>query len=501
MRRSRSRSRIEDEERAVEQFLKSGEDYKASLRDGRRVIMGGEEIEDVTAHPALAPAINAWAELFDAQLDPATQDITTFVHPELNARVSTGWLVPRSASDLRRRRDLVNLGTDRTLGIFGRPPDYGPTFTLGFVAEETRIEEREPGAAEKIHRFVDFATRNNLTSADLVTEAQSDRSLPATQNPGRLRAVERTADGIVLYGAKPVASSALQSHITTIGTLLSPGIEEDSIIWACCPINQEGITLVSREPMVAHDWNPEDHPLNHRGEEPDTFMIFDNVFLPNEYLFSFRNAETLKLYLEVGALALWHVLARLARRAEIFAATAQMIVDVLGTERIPPVRAAVADVMAYAATLKAFIIAAEAQATLTPSGVCVPDPALITAGRLHSIVHYPQVMQTLRDLSGQGLISRFTQADFEREDLAAHLDEFLPGHGIDARGKNRFFNLVWDMTCSSHAMRVALFENTNATPPPTVRQHLYEVYDSRATVELVKKFAGIELEQMRTAPA
>jgi aromatic ring hydroxylase len=108
-------------------------------------------------------------------------------------------------------------------------------------------------------------------------------------------------------------------------------------------------------------------------------------------------------------------------------------------------------------------------------------------------------MQTLRDLSGQGLISRFTAADFEREDLAGRLDEFLPGHGVSAREKNRFFNLVWDMTCSSHAMRVALFENTNATPPPTVRQHLYDVYDSRATVDLVKKFAGIELDQLEAA--
>ncbi|MDX6585150.1 MAG: hypothetical protein QOI10_4334 [Solirubrobacterales bacterium] len=485
----------------MEQFLKSGEDYKESLRDGRRVVLGGEVVEDVTEHPAFKPAIDAWAELFDAQLDPATQDITTFIDPEIGGRVSAGWLVPRSSADLAKRRDLVDFATDRTLGIFGRAPDYGPTFTLGFLAEEDRIEEREPGATEKIQKFIKNATRNNLTSADLVTEAQSDRSLPPSQNPGRLRVVERRDGGVVLYGAKPVASAALQSHITTIGTLLSPGIEESSIIWACCPINQEGITLVSREPMTAHERNAEDHPLNHLGEEPDTFMIFDNVFLPDEYLFSYGNAETLELYLEVGALALWHILARLARRAEIFAATAQTIVDVLGTERIPPVRAAVADIMAYAATLKAFIIAGEARSTMTPSGVCVPDPALITAGRLHSIVHYPQVMQTLRDLSGQGLISRFTQADFEREDVAGRLDEFLPGHGVSAREKNRFFNLVWDMTCSSHAMRVALFENTNATPPPTVRQHLYEVYDNNKTVDMVRKFAGIEVERMAATTA
>jgi 4-hydroxyphenylacetate 3-monooxygenase len=229
-------------------------------------------------------------------------------------------------------------------------------------------------------------------------------------------------------------------------------------------------------------------------------MLFDHVFLPDEHLFSFRNPETLELYLEVGALALWHILARLARRAEIFAATARLIADVLGTERIPPVRAAVADVMAYAATLKAFVVAAEAGGGLTPAGVFVPDAALVTAGRLHSIVHYPHVVQMLRDLSGQGLISRMTEADFDREDIGARLKEFLPGRGISARGKNRFFNFVWDLTCSSHASRVALFENTNATPPPTVRQHLYEVYDTSATVALLREYTGMELERLASVP-
>ena len=483
----------------MEQFLMSGEEYKQSLRDGRRIVVGGEEVEDVTTHPAFAPAVDLWAELFDAQLDPAMQDVTTFVHPELNARVSAGWLVPRSAADYARRRDLLNYSTDQTLGMWGRPPDYGPTFTLGFVAEEMRLEEREPGSAAKINAFIQHATKENLTSADLVTDAQSDRSVPASQNPGRLRCVEETADGIVLYGAKPVASAAAQSHITTIGTLLSPGIDEDSILWAVCPINTEGITLVSREPFVQHDWNPEDHPLNHRGEEPDTFMLFDNVFLPKEYLFSFRNPETLELYLEVGALALWHVLARLARRGEIFAAVAKMIVNVLGTERIPAVRAAVADVQAYAAGLKAFVIAGEHGGSHTDSGVFVPDPALITAGRLHSIVEYPKVMQTLRDLSGQGLVSRMTQADWEREDVGPMLDEFLPGHNISARGKNLFFNLVWDLTCSSHASRVALFENTNATPPPTIRQHLYEVYQDSTMIDHLSKLAGIEFDKLQAS--
>lgn len=37
---------------------------------------------------------------------------------------------------------------------------------------------------------------------------------------------------------------------------------------------------------------------------------------------------------------------------------------------------------------------------------------------------------------------------------------------MDAWTKNKLFNLIWDMTCSPHAMRVALFETINVTPAP-----------------------------------
>ena len=220
-------------------------------------------------------------------------------------------------------------------------------------------------------------------------------------------------------------------------------------------------------------------------------MVFDHVFIPWQYVFSFKNPDILPLYLDVGVFPQWEILARMACRAEIFAATAQLIVNVLGTEKIPPVRTAVADVFTYAAALQAFVLAAEEKAIMTPHGVCVPEVGLVTAGRLHAITHLTAVMQTVRELCGQGLVSRFTKKDLEREDVGAWVDEFLPGHCISARGKNRLMNFVWDLTCSSHAARVALFENVNSTPPPAVRAQVYNSYNRAAAVERLREFIGL----------
>jgi 4-hydroxyphenylacetate 3-monooxygenase len=117
---------------------------------------------------------------------------------------------------------------------------------------------------------------------------------------------------------------------------------------------------------------------------------------------------------------------------------------------------------------------------------------LITAGRLHSLVHYPRIMQSLRDISGQGLISRFPDSTWQREGLRDQLEEFLGGHEVSARDKNRLFNLVWDLTCSNQAARVALFENTNSLPPAWIREGIYNGYDRGDWVEFIYGAAGLE---------
>src|SRR5262249_41216278 len=151
------------------------------------------------------------------------------------------------------------------------------------------------------------------------------------------------------------------------------------------------------------------------------------------------NPTTANIYTTLGQFAFWKVATRLSYRAEIFAGAAQLIVDALGTDQVPAVRALVAEVIAYAATLRGMMTAAVERAKPTESGVILPDHVFVTAGRLHSIEAYPKIMQILRELSGQGLIGRIPRATWERPDLGPILDEYLPGHKLSARDKNRLF--------------------------------------------------------------
>ncbi|MDQ0217390.1 4-hydroxyphenylacetate 3-monooxygenase [Peribacillus cavernae] len=474
-----------------EPHLMTGEQYKESLRDGRRVIDSqGSEVADVPTHPALKRGVENLAKIYDMQFDPATKDIATFISPEDGKRYSTNWLVPKTKEDYKIRREMLKLSTYSTLGVFGRPNDYGSMMAMGFLSIIDKIEKENPEYADNVRKFVEFSQKHNITSADLIPDVQTDKNLPASEKKGTLRVVEERPDGIVLSGAKPVGSAGVQGHFATVSTATSANLELEAALWCAVPMNSPGITLVLREPVTAPDSSFEDHPIDSQGEETDNMILFDNVFLPREYVFSLRNLKMLGLYRESGSLFHWHILGRLMYRSEILVGAVQTIVDVLGTSSFQGVRDAVAEVITYSSTLKAAIIAAEEQSEMW-NGVLVPSTRFLTAGRLYSIENYPRIMHILRDLSGQGLISRFPGKVWDHPEIGAKLEEYLPGAGVSARDKNKFFNFIWDLTSSSHASRVGLFENLNATNAPVIRSELYRSYERTEQTNFVRDYLGL----------
>jgi aromatic ring hydroxylase len=472
-----------------ERFLMTGDEFVASLHDGRNVVdEHGERIANVTMHPQLAQGIRTLAAYYDLQHDPAYRDVMTYDDPEIGGRVSSAWKVPRTRDDLRQRRKLIEVSTIQTMGTFGRPVDYGPLQVAGLLQIIDRLEGGNPEWGENVRRFAREGARHNLMNTDVLANLQDDRSIPVDQRPGRLRCVKETAEGLVLYGAKPCNTILVQGHLGTIFTLLVKGIDPDATIFGVVPANAPNVTFVLRESTV-REGAPFNRPISRLiGEEADALMIFDEVFLPREQVFSFRNEQLTSTYHERGILPQWHIVVRMAIKAGIIAGTAQLVTEVLGTDTIPQVRDAISDMTAYARGIQAYVLAAEEEGYVQ-NGVFVPNQKYLLPGRLYAVENYPRILQSLRELSGQGLISRFTEEQFADERVGAFLEEFVPGTGTSAKEKNRLFNFAWELTSSEHAMRTALFENVNATPPAVMRAEIYG--DDRGPwVRIVREFLG-----------
>ena len=52
-------------------MIRTGEQYRAGLRDGREVWINGERVRDVTMHPAFKPIVDAAARMYDMAQEPA----------------------------------------------------------------------------------------------------------------------------------------------------------------------------------------------------------------------------------------------------------------------------------------------------------------------------------------------------------------------------------------------------------------------------------------------
>ncbi|WP_019119058.1 4-hydroxyphenylacetate 3-hydroxylase N-terminal domain-containing protein [Brevibacillus massiliensis] len=492
-------------------FLKTGEMFKESLRDGRTVYYKGELIPDVTAHPATKGGIDIMAKIYDAQHNPETQDMLTYFDPKLGERVSRAWMLPRTKEDLKSRRELTDYIAWETFGVFGRPFDLAPLVPVGMAAHLSKFRSKRPEYAENVLHYIEYAQKNNLMGPEVLVDPQNDRSKAAAggarmfddelgtkikggdSTPALLRVVKETEEGIYISGAKAVGSIASQGNEMILSNLIRPGLLPEESLWLAVPINAPGIHIVCRETVSADSSSSYDHPVKSRGEEMDSFLIFDNVFVEKWRIFNYGVPELNELYGDVVLGVHWNVLSRLASKAEMYAGAAQLIVDALGTGKIPGVRSIVSNVIHYAQTLRAYVLAAEELAQLTEDDVMWPDVNMLTAGRLHGIEKYPEIIHNLQELCGQGLVMRFSEKDYEHPFIGRKLEELLFGRDLTSKQKNLLMNFIWDITTDSHAGRVALFENVNALPAPLLRERLYHEYDRSFFMHKIRKSIGLPL--------
>jgi len=59
-------------------MIRTGEQYRDSIKDGRLVYMNGEKVKDVTQHPQFKPLVDIRARIYDMQHDKATAPVMTY---------------------------------------------------------------------------------------------------------------------------------------------------------------------------------------------------------------------------------------------------------------------------------------------------------------------------------------------------------------------------------------------------------------------------------------
>src|SRR5215467_10608297 len=477
--------------------IRRGEEYLESLRDGRRLWLMGERVEDVTTHPALAGCARSVAAVYDLQHDAAHRDLLTIPSPSTGQPVSRSYQEPRTVDDPASQRRMYELLVRRAGGVAARLPQHLATVVLGLYDIRDLLSKEDPAFAEHVAGYFEYCRENDQSIATVFSDPLHHRNHPVSRQE-LLRVAARRAGGIVVRGAKGVGTQAPYANELFCMAPPRPDLAPEQDVYFATPVNAEGVHVICREPLASS--NPADHPVSASWDEMDSIVVFDDVFVPWQRVFYLRQSRAIDLAFEArlfqGAVGLgpWYVLVRMAVKAEVLLGLCAAITDSLGTATQPTVQLALADAMVYLETLRAFVQAAEAHPVASPSGLALPNPTTALAGRIFSIERYPHILQIIRELCGSGILMAPGQADLHHSEIGPQLYRYVVGQDEESPARYRLLKLAWEYACDSFGARQLLHEMYNVGSLTTNKQRFASSYDTSPLVALAKELAGIPVQ-------
>ena len=343
-------------------MLMTGDEYLESLRDGRKVYIGREVVEDVTSHPAFRNAARSFAMIYDRKRAPENRDVMTF--EEDGERFSTYFLLPRSREDLLRRFETHRRIASWTYGLLGRSPDNFPSYVSGLVMNPDLFEGIRKGFGDNMVNYYKHMRANDIFATHTVTNPQGVRRVgavePAPEESPTLRVTAEDDEGVTINGLKMLGTSAVFCHETWVGNLqpVSPGQEMETITCSV-PLNAPGVSLWARKPYEKYAVSEFDNPLSYRFDETDSSVLFENVKVPWEKVVVHDNLEmTRAIYMLTPghALANHQANVRFLEKLKLIVGLAGAIADANNAGHIPAVQTTLGQLAAMQAGLEGMIM-------------------------------------------------------------------------------------------------------------------------------------------------
>lgn len=424
--------------------LKTVEQYRESLRDGRLVYWDGELIEDVTTHPRFKVPLQLACGDYDYD-NPDRADALTYA-TETGALANRIYQIPQDEADLAARMALMHRVSVVT-GVSG-------VFMALMSAKDT-IAKQYPHYAENIERMYYYARDNDLRGAEVITDAKGDRKRRAHEQDDPdlyVRIVRRTDEGIVVRGAKlHITGASLVHELVVMPTKGMKPDETDYAVSFSIPVNTPGVTIINRS-FAPADLNEFDYPASSRHSMPEGFVVFDDVFVPWDRVFLAGETEFATTLAQ--SLGLWERTAgciEAIKISELFIGAAQLVSEMQGKERDPNVQTVMAELICFSEMCRMGLDYACRHYSRTEGGMVYPDTLAINAAKYYFAVNYHEMVRNLQDISGGLVVTLPTEADLRHPTAGAYLRKYLhTRQDVDVEQRMRVFNLIRDITAEAY---------------------------------------------------
>ncbi len=473
-------------------MAKDGKQHIESLRDGRRIFIDGESVDNHVDHPAFHNIIRSAASLFEYQAQPQNLERMTFPSPTTGERVNRMWQLPTSHAELVERRQALEAWAELTCGMLGRSPDHVASCISGMYMGLDLFERHNPARAAAVRDYYEYARDHDLYLTYVIISPQADRGKGASEQSDEFLVAgvcDEDREGITIRGAKMLGTGCPMANEVFVGAIqpLKPGEEKHSVT-AMVPLNAKGLKILSRKSFEAHAVSRFDNPLSSAFDENDAVLYFDDVKVPWERVFVHNDVQL--------AQAQWHAIPthvyqnyqcqiRLMVKLRFLLGVARKIADVNGIINFPPVRETLGQLAAETAMVEGMLVGMEASGWHYGK-YFLPNKKLLYSAMVLTQQLYPKFVTTLRELSGGGMIMLPSSIeDFTNPEMAGYIAKTQRSPATDSVGRVKLFKLAWDAVGSEFGSRHQQYEMFYAGATMVTRGHAFRTYDWDRAVGMV----------------
>ena len=471
-------------------------DYLDSLKNRNlKIYLMGELVEDPFTHPIIKPSIEAMAETYAlAEREP---ELASAISPYTNEPINRFLHIAENNQDLYLQNQMQRKLGQLTGTCFQRCVGMDAFNALHSVTYE--IDEKYKTDYHK--KFISFLTKmheSNLVIGGAMTDVKGDRSKPPHQQADQdlyLRVVKRDKKGVYVSGAKAHQTGCLNSHwMVVMPTLRLTEEDKDYAIVGALPIESDGITYIyGRQSCDTRSMEPGEYDVGNKyfaGQE--AMVIFDNVFIPNEYIF--MNGEYDFAAMLVERFTCYHRRSYVCKAGvgDVMIGAAATIAEYNGVENKSHIREKLVEMNKLNETIYATGIASSLQGKETKSGNFINDDLLANVCKQHVTKETYEIGRLAQDLAGGLVASMPSGIDIHESDMSPNLKKYLKGkEDINTEDRVKMLRLIENMTLGRNAVAYLTESMHGAGSPQAQRIQISRKVDIEEKKNFAKKLSGI----------
>jgi len=482
-------------------MIRTGAQYRESIRDGRQVYIAGERVADVATHPMFKPLVDIQAHIYDMQHAAATRHVMSYEQDgEINA---IGNKLPFTQADWWDKRRATDTLLEEIGGVVTRVGDetVGEMWSL-FDGQDV-LNEVNPQFSANIRDHIDKVLHSDPFHVSANTDPKGDRSKPPQeQDPDMLlHVVKETDAGLIVRGAKYETAAAYANQAFTKPTIANWGDSaySDYAVGFICDLGSPNLKFICRTGFAGRA-PADDYPLSNRFDEVDTLVIFDNVLIPWENVLFYRHTKAASfIRATLHRYSAFAFVQRNLKLADMMIGAALFNVRQTGLDKQQAVQEKLAQLAIYREGINAHLTASITLAERSPGGLTMPNQSLLYTGRVLACSQLHEMMHIARELCGGQICVTPDKAAFDAPETKPWLDKFYTvNDDWIADDRRKLLAFARDMLNSDYAGHRLTFQLFAQSAPFAHLAAVYRNFDWDGPLDFVRKAAGLSDKVLAT---